>query len=366
VQKCWACRCLSSSIATIEKAIPRGHRSHELDKAIEAAKETVQPPEIDCRGCDVCYPAIALNELAEIVDPEDLEMDVCPAIETAPRTGWPPLAGNYSVLGYQRPVAICTLNSEDLWHTLARSRPQQVALVGTLKTENLGIERLIQNITADPFIRFLILCGEDSHRRVGHLPGQSLIALGANGINDRARIIGATGKRPVLKNIEPALVEHFRRSVEIIDLMGEDMPDAILSLSAQLAERSPGPCEQLEFKRAMRVQTGYIPDRMAPDPNGYFVIYPDPARGCISLEHYTNEGVLTTIIEGGTAAEVYYPAAEQKLLSRYDHACYLGRELARAEHALNTGEPYVQDAAPELESHDQSCGCSSDNCEETK
>ena len=35
-----------------------------------------------------------------------------------------------------------------------------------------------------------------------------------------------------------------------------------------------------------------------------------------------------------------------RLVSRLDRAAYLGRELARAEHAMLTGGPYRQDAAP--------------------
>lgn len=57
--------------------------------------------------------------------------------------------------------------------------------------------------------------------------------------------------------------------------------------------------------------------------------------------------MLDAIVEGKTAAELYVPAVEHGLVSRLDHAGYAGRELARAEHALLTGEPYVQDRAPE-------------------
>jgi tetrahydromethanopterin S-methyltransferase subunit A len=38
---------------------------------------------------------------------------------------------------------------------------------------------------------------------------------------------------------------------------------------------------------------------------------------------------------------------DRGLISRLDHAAYLGRELARAEESLRSGEPFVQDAAPE-------------------
>jgi tetrahydromethanopterin S-methyltransferase subunit A len=87
---------------------------------------------------------------------------------------------------------------------------------------------------------------------------------------------------------------------------------------------------------------------MVSDPAGYFVIYVDRDRGLLSLEHYLNDGLLDMVIEGGTAAEVYTPAIDRGLISRLDHAAYLGRELARAEYNLHSGEPFVQDAAPEM------------------
>ncbi|HLD83998.1 MAG TPA: DUF4346 domain-containing protein [archaeon] len=35
----------------------------------------------------------------------------------------------------------------------------------------------------------------------------------------------------------------------------------------------------------------------------------------------------------------------ENLFSRYDHAAYIGHELARAEACLNSGKRYVQDEA---------------------
>lgn len=73
--------------------------------------------------------------------------------------------------------------------------------------------------------------------------------------------------------------------------------------------------------------------------------------------------------EGRRAAELYIPAIEKGLVSRLDHAAYLGKELARSEEALLNGGTYVQDAAPELESalramkelsiESAGCGCGS-------
>jgi tetrahydromethanopterin S-methyltransferase subunit A len=77
------------------------------------------------------------------------------------------------------------------------------------------------------------------------------------------------------------------------------------------------------------------------------VVYVDRRRGILSLEHYDNDGVLNAVIEADQADSLYIPAIEMGLISRLDHAAYLGRELARAEEALRTGAPYIQDAAPE-------------------
>ena len=64
------------------------------------------------------------------------------------------------------------------WPTPWRAtRVPEVAIVGTLHTENLGIERLVSNVLANPHIRFVIVCGPDSRQAIGHLPGQSLVAL---------------------------------------------------------------------------------------------------------------------------------------------------------------------------------------------
>jgi len=51
---------------------------------------------------------------------------------------------------------------------------------------------------------------------------------------------------------------------------------------------------------------------------------------------------------------------DEGLISRLDHAAYLGRELARAEQSLKGAAPYVQDrAAGEVQEMQTACGCTS-------
>lgn len=353
-KKCWSCGCLHSSLRAIEDAFPPGKHPAPLAEAVAAARARLSEVQYDCLGCAVCYPAIAINAL-------QIEGDMCPTEAVEARTGWPPLPGTYTVLRYQAPVAVCTLADEELARRLVAVASPHLAIVGTLQTENLGIERLISNVLANPHLRFLLVCGSDSRQQIGHLPGQSLVALARAGLDGRARIIGAPGKRPLLRNISSEAVEHFRRTMEVIDLIGTAQVETILDAVQECAGRYPGSAQPFAAERAIATCIGYLPERMVPDPAGYFVVYPDRARGLLSLEHYQNNGVLDRIIEGKTAAEVYTPAVEQELISRLDHAAYLGRELARAEQALQSGQPYVQDAAPEQlpQQITAECGCSS-------
>lgn len=344
-KKCWPCDCLHQSLQTIERAVPSVERSPELTSALLAVIASLLPVQYECLGCQVCYPALAINAVSQVSG--DTALDTCPTDPVEARAGWPPLPGNYTVLQYHAPVAVCTITDDALSRALAHQGGTSVAVTGTLQTENLGIERLIRNVLANPYIRFLVVCGTDSCQAIGHLPGQSLVALARHGLDDRSRIQQARGKRPVIRNMDRAAVEHFRQTVEVVDLIGTKDMAAIQATVQECADRNPGPSAPFVPEELVLPIPGYLPNRMIPDPAGYFVVYVDHHGGCLFLEHYKNTGLLDGVIQGHTVPELYTPAIEREWLSRLDHAAYLGRELTRAEHALFTGTPYVQDAAPE-------------------
>jgi tetrahydromethanopterin S-methyltransferase subunit A len=347
-EKCWSCGCFQKSLVVFERAYPKDQRPPDLAAVISQARPRLLAARYDCLGCEICFPALAINVLADVTGEDALVCEVCPAEKVEKRQGWPPLAGAYTVLRYRAPVAVCTLTDEKLMAAVKEMVGPEISIVGTLFTENLGIERLIQNIIANPHIRFLIVCGPDSHQAVGHLPGQSLVALVQSGMDERARILGALGKRPTLKNIGREAVEHFRESVEVLDLIGVNAASEIIATAINCLARNPGPAAAFQSERLLIPISGYLLERMIPDPAGYFVIFVDRMRQLISLEHYQNHGVLDTVIEGKTAPEIYLPAIDKGLVSRLDHSAYLGRELARAEQALSSGESYRQDGAPEI------------------
>ena len=104
------------------------------------------------------------------------------------------------------------------------------------------------------------------------------------------------------------------------------------------------------------------------DPNGYFIIKVDLEENKIILEHFlnninddgyaldpeTNEPIKcdsqyqrasNEIFEGISAKQLGILITEERndLITRFDHALYLGRELQKAEECLYKQLPYIQD-----------------------
>jgi len=179
------------------------------------------------------------------------------------------------------------------------------------------------------------------------LPGQSLLALIENGINDKMRIIDAQGKRPLLKNIALEQVEAFRKQVQVIDQIGNSDLPPLLELISAAAKNDPGPFGDAPSEvNPVAIEVAREPGKLVLDPAGYFVVYPDRTHRRLTLEHYTNKGILNRIFTATSASALYTCVIDANLISRLDHAAYLGRELTRAEQALQSGEDYVQDRAP--------------------
>jgi len=98
------------------------------------------------------------------------------------------------------------------------------ALSGTVQTENIGFEKIVCNVVANPNIRYLVLGGPESE---GHLTGEALKALIFNGVDEKKRIIGTNAPHPFLFNLPIELIERFRKQLALIDLQFQGNPDLI-------------------------------------------------------------------------------------------------------------------------------------------
>ena len=104
------------------------------------------------------------------------------------------------------------------------------------------------------------------------------------------------------------------------------------------------------------------------DPKGYFIIKVDLKEKKIILEHFLNnindkgfaldpetnepikcdsqsKRVSNEVFEGISAKQLGILITEKRndLITRFDHALYLGRELQKAEECLYKKLPYIQD-----------------------
>jgi tetrahydromethanopterin S-methyltransferase subunit A len=358
--KCHPCGCFHGALERLSEALsalPSADQEH-LRPVLKTGSERLLTENYECLGCSVCWPANALNLAADVFP--DVTISAHSACTTeAPARGvaWPPLPGDYQVFDAAGSIAVCVLTSGSLTEALAHARPDGVAIVGTLFTENLGIERLITNVLANPNITTLVICGADSEQRIGHLPGHTLLSLVTHGMDKRGRIIRAKGRRPVLRNLSTDVVDIFRREIAVCDHVGEEDVTAVRDAIASVPMRnglSRGPSPRAMGRPA--AQQAQPATRLILDPHGYFIVFPDRKRRTIRVEHYTKDGTLAHVFTGGRAEHLYTTIIARDLVSRLDHAAYLGKELDRAELALETGAPYVQDQAPEPQC-DDGCGC---------
>nr|MDJ0831778.1 hypothetical protein [Desulfobacterales bacterium] len=93
-----------------------------------------------------------------------------------------------------------------------------------VQTENIGFEKIICNVVANPNIRYLILGGPESE---GHLTGDAMKALLRDGVDEKMRIKNTASPHPFLYNLPAAFIDRFRTQLSLIDLQFEGNPDVI-------------------------------------------------------------------------------------------------------------------------------------------
>ncbi|WP_342679428.1 dihydropteroate synthase-like protein [Methanofollis sp. UBA420] len=128
-------------------------------------------------------------------------------------------------------------------------------------------------------------------------------------------------------------VAEMRRATEMMAAMGDhpypkDLGIDLLVLKEKRRRREPLPVGEV-------LDVAPAPDAFTPDPAGNIRIAVD--GGWILVEHRG------TVYRGRTAADLAAALLEGGCVTRLDHAAYLGRELARAEIAVQFGRSYVQD-----------------------
>jgi thymidylate synthase len=127
---------------------------------------------------------------------------------------------------------------------------------------------------------------------------------------------------------------------EMANELGRGVGDLIIiSMSAHIYENKLTNAEDLVEKQYRHREVQF-----EKDPRGFFVISIE--GGEIVVRHRVGDGRESPYrFNGKKAQRIYRAIMNENLISKMDHAAYIGHELARAEACLKNGTVYVQDEA---------------------
>ncbi len=152
-------------------------------------------------------------------------------LKVSPHPDYPPEEGRYVRGNDGSPVVVAIVLNCDAdkippeIESLVRAGVESgAALSGTVQTENIGFEKIVCNIVANPNIRYMIVGGPESE---GHLTGEALKSLILYGVDKKKRIMETSAPHPFLYNLPTKLIERFRKQLSLIDLQFEGNPDLI-------------------------------------------------------------------------------------------------------------------------------------------
>ena len=180
-------------------------------------------------------------------------------LKVPPHLDYPPEDGRYLRGNDFSPVAVAIILTTDedkippeLVRLIRVGIEAGAALSGTVQTENIGFEKIICNIVANPNIRYLILGGPESG---GHLTGEALKALMRHGVDEKMRIVGTDAPHPFLFNLPLKMIERFRKQLLLIDLQFEGDPGLIRKAVWSCYQESP-----VEFRGYSLYDPGAYPE----------------------------------------------------------------------------------------------------------
>jgi dihydropteroate synthase-like protein len=200
------------------------------------------------------------------------------------------------------------------YHAYSAQHPDIPMLFGAgnitelLDADSIGVNALLAGLASEIGVSIL-LTTEGSHKTIGSVSELSTAIR---------MMLTAKRRHSVPKDLGlDLLVLKEKRSIE------ETLSDSLLT-NAKTIEAEP--CAVTPI-----------------DPQGNFRIFLDRKKNQITAVHFHN-GNPTGIISGKDPCSIYSTIINSQLITRLDHAAYLGSELSKAEIALRIGKSYIQDS----------------------
>jgi len=134
---------------------------------------------------------------------------------------WTVESGDYYLGNKYHPVAVVVPSKNDIGKKLIKvAISEGVAIAGFCQTANIGIEKVIINVLANPNIRYLVIVGHESK---GHRSGEALYYLWKYGVDPvTKRILNCRAPTSYLPNLPIEAIERFRKQVTVIPIFTDD------------------------------------------------------------------------------------------------------------------------------------------------
>lgn len=213
LKKCRKCGCMKDALDQASRVFEASEAPEiqALRPRIADYQARMEPLAYDCIGCKKCWGADAIIQLASQF--EDVEFEACGSgderdsggiksalasskkyANSSAATPWPPHLGDYVLGNPEGTVAVCTLSNRDLPLRLIATKEPALAIAGRCDTENIGVEKVVLNLLANPRIRWLVLCGQEAQ---GHRTGDAFLRLKERGVDQHAGLgIGSLAADP--------------------------------------------------------------------------------------------------------------------------------------------------------------------------
>ncbi len=143
-------------------------------------------------------------------------------LKVDPHPDYPPEEGRYLRGNDKSPVAVIVILitdedkiSKDIEELVKAGVESGAALSGTVQTPNIGFEKIVCNIIANPNIRYVVLTGPASP---GHKTGEAFKDLIKKGVTEKKKIKDTNAMYATLYNLPIEWIERFRKQVTLIDL----------------------------------------------------------------------------------------------------------------------------------------------------
>ncbi len=133
------------------------------------------------------------------------------------------------------------------------------------------------------------------------------------------------------------------RALNTLFLLSAHLKQCPRDLGVDMLIVKPKMLHRIVFENPRRIIEATSSERITMDPMGIFKIRVNHREELIEVLYIGRKGRI--LIRGKTAREIRDTIIREGLLSRLDHALYIGGELAKAEEALRLGLDYIQDSA---------------------